>query len=65
MIYLWIKLLGLEQKEDEESYRMLRERERRQVYLFDYAEEYCSITDYGQLVIQQRLQMVHWIVEVS
>ncbi|XP_022877134.1 cyclin-SDS [Olea europaea var. sylvestris] len=56
-------LLGLEQKEDEESYRMLRERERRQVYLFDYAEEYCSITDYGQLVIQQRLQMVHWIVE--
>ncbi|CAI9755247.1 unnamed protein product [Fraxinus pennsylvanica] len=56
-------LLGLEQKEDEESYRMLRERERRQVYLFDYAEEYCSITDYGHLVIQQRLQMVHWIVE--
>ncbi|KAL2545832.1 Cyclin-SDS [Forsythia ovata] len=56
-------LLGLEQEEDEESYRMLRKRERRQVYLFDYAEEYCSITDYGHLVIQQRLQMVHWIVE--
>ncbi|KAL2518662.1 Cyclin-SDS [Abeliophyllum distichum] len=56
-------LLGLEQEEDEESYRMLRKRERRQVYLFDYAEEYCSVTDYGHLVIQQRLQMVHWIVE--
>ncbi|KAL3824023.1 hypothetical protein ACJIZ3_020052 [Penstemon smallii] len=56
-------LLGLVDVEDEESYRMLMKRERRQVYLRDYAEEYCNTTDYGHLVIQQRLHMVHWIVE--
>ncbi|XP_059308842.1 cyclin-SDS [Lycium ferocissimum] len=54
---------GLENEEDEESYRMIRNRERRQLYLHDYAEEYCSTTDYGDLVVQQRLQMVHWILE--
>ncbi|XP_073137965.1 cyclin-SDS [Henckelia pumila] len=57
-----INLLGLEE-EDEESYKIIRNRERRQMYLRDYAEEYCSTTDYGNLVIQQRQQMVHWIVE--
>lgn len=56
---------GLEDEEDEESYRMIRNRERRQLYLHDYAEEYCSTTDYGDLIVQQRLQMVHWILEVS
>ncbi|RAL47842.1 hypothetical protein DM860_011427 [Cuscuta australis] len=54
--------LGLGE-EDEESYRMLRSRERRQVYLRDYTKEYCSDTCYGELVIQQRLKMVHWIVQ--
>ncbi|WMV22996.1 hypothetical protein MTR67_016381 [Solanum verrucosum] len=54
---------GLEDEEDEESYRMIRNRERRQLYLHDYAEEYCSTTDYGDLIVQQRLQMVHWILE--
>lgn len=58
-------VLGLEEEEDEESYRMIRKRERRQVYLHDYAEEYCSTTNYGDLIIQQRLEMVHWIVEQS
>ncbi|KAL3502092.1 hypothetical protein ACH5RR_036541 [Cinchona calisaya] len=58
-------LLGLEEEEDEESYKMFRRRERKQVYLHDYAEEYCSNTHYGDLIIQQRLQMVHWIVEQS
>lgn len=56
---------GLEEEEDEESYRMIRKRERRQLYLHDYAEEYCSTTDYGDLIVQQRLQMVRWILEVS
>ncbi|CAI9096804.1 OLC1v1033023C1 [Oldenlandia corymbosa var. corymbosa] len=60
-----ITLLGLEEKDDEESYRMIRIRERRQVYFHDYAEEYCSSTNYGDLIVQQRLQMVHWIVEQS
>ncbi|KAK9277331.1 hypothetical protein L1049_006872 [Liquidambar formosana] len=58
-------LFRFEDEEDEESYKMFRSRERRQVYLRDYAEEYCSTTEYGDLVIQQRLQMVHWIVEQS
>lgn len=55
--------LGLDDEEDEESFRMLRKRERRQEYVHDYAEEYCNNSAYGDLVIQQRLQMVHWIVE--
>lgn len=50
--------------EDEESFRMMRKRERRQEYMHDYAEEYCNKTAYGELVIQQRLCMVHWIIEV-
>ncbi|CAH9095970.1 unnamed protein product [Cuscuta epithymum] len=54
--------LGLED-EDEESYRLLRRRERRQVYIRDYAKEYCSGTGYGELIVKQRLKMVHWIVE--
>ncbi|KAI3453190.1 hypothetical protein Pfo_009853 [Paulownia fortunei] len=58
-----INVLGLEDEEDEESYRMMRKRERRQEYVHDYAEEYCITTAYGELVIQQRLHMVHWIVE--
>ncbi|XP_019176526.1 PREDICTED: cyclin-SDS [Ipomoea nil] len=53
------------EEEDGERYRMLRSRERRQVYLRDYAEEYCLDTGYGDLVVQQRLQMVHWIVQQS
>ncbi|KAK4423371.1 Cyclin-SDS [Sesamum alatum] len=55
--------LGLEDEEEEESYRMMRKRERRQEYVHDYAQEYCNTTEYGELVIQQRLHMVHWIVE--
>jgi hypothetical protein len=54
-----------EDEEDEESYEALRERERRQAFPYNYAEEYCSTTDYGDLVLQQRFHMVHWIVEVS
>nr|GMD28209.1 long-chain acyl-CoA synthetase 8 [Ipomoea batatas] len=39
------------EEDDGERYRMLRNRERRQVY--------------GYLVVQKRLQMVHWIVQQS
>ncbi|KAL3824536.1 hypothetical protein ACJIZ3_020565 [Penstemon smallii] len=56
-------LLGLVDEEVEKSYRMIMKRERGQVYLGDYAEEYCNTTDYGHLVIQQRLHKVNWIVE--
>ncbi|KAJ0683158.1 putative cyclin domain-containing protein [Helianthus annuus] len=60
-----IKLLRPEDEEHEESYQMMKVRERRQVYLHDYAEEYCGMTECGDLVVQQRLQMVHWIMEQS
>ncbi|KAK9051209.1 hypothetical protein SSX86_027837 [Deinandra increscens subsp. villosa] len=60
-----IKLLRPEDEEHEESYQMMKKRERRQVYLHDYAEEYCGMTEYGDLVVQQRLHMVHWIIEQS
>ena len=43
----------------------LRERERRQLFLLDYPELYRTTTEYGDLILQQRLQMVHWIIEVS
>ncbi|KAL7607475.1 hypothetical protein Lser_V15G15357 [Lactuca serriola] len=60
-----IKLLRPEDEEHEESYQMMRQRERRQVYLHNYADEYCGTKEYGHLVVQQRLQMVHWIIEQS
>ncbi|XP_071708912.1 cyclin-SDS-like [Rutidosis leptorrhynchoides] len=60
-----VKLLRPEDEEYEESYWMLKQRERRQVYLHDYAEEYCRVKEYGDLVVQQRIQMVHWIIEES
>ncbi|KAJ0462140.1 putative cyclin [Helianthus annuus] len=60
-----LKLLKPEDEEHEESYQVMKVRERRQVYLHDYAEEYCGMTEYGDLVVQQRLQMVHWIMEQS
>ncbi|XP_051149287.1 cyclin-SDS [Andrographis paniculata] len=58
-------VLGVEDEEYEEMYTMMRKRERRQKYVHDYAEEYHNTTDYGELIIQQRLHMVHWIVEQS
>ncbi|XP_050234106.1 cyclin-SDS [Mercurialis annua] len=50
-------------EDDEDSYQRLRERERRQLFLHDYVEVYRSTTEYGELVSQQRLLMVHWIIE--
>ncbi|GMH26273.1 hypothetical protein Nepgr_028116 [Nepenthes gracilis] len=55
-----------EDEEDEESYRRLRSRERKKALkLNDYAVEADSKTEYGTLIIEQRLLMVNWIVEVS
>ncbi|KAL9352680.1 hypothetical protein Peur_055360 [Populus x canadensis] len=55
----------LDDEEDEESYKRLRERERRQLFLHDYPELYRNNTEFGDLILQQRLQMVHWIIEQS
>ncbi|KAF6144702.1 hypothetical protein GIB67_006194 [Kingdonia uniflora] len=57
-------LLKFEDEEHEESYKKFRTRERR-IVLRNYAEEYVSTTEYGDLVLQQRLLMVNWIVELS
>ena len=53
-----------EAEEDEESYKRFRSRERNEAVLRDYVEEYSSSTDYGDLILGQRLQMVNWIMEV-
>ncbi|KAL4009947.1 hypothetical protein IC575_030858 [Cucumis melo] len=58
-------ILRFEELDDEEAYRMFRNRERRQLIIHDYIEEYRSTTDYGDLILQQRSNMVQWIVEVS
>ncbi|KEH40656.1 carboxy-terminal domain cyclin [Medicago truncatula] len=50
--------------DDEESYQMLRKRERRQAFMWNYGERYFSATDFAE-VFQQRSRMVHWIVEHS
>ncbi|XP_042502903.1 cyclin-SDS isoform X2 [Macadamia integrifolia] len=58
-------LMKFEDEEYEESYRNFRNRERRQNFLHDYTVDYYSVTEYGELVLQQRLVMVNWIVERS
>ncbi|XP_057979433.1 cyclin-SDS [Malania oleifera] len=58
-------LLRFERDEDEESYQRFRNRERRMAFLHNYAEDYRCTTEYGDLILQQRLEMVHWIVEQS
>ncbi|KAL0540376.1 hypothetical protein IC582_024613 [Cucumis melo] len=58
-------ILRFEELDDEEAYRMFRNRERRQLIIHDYIEEYRSTTDYGDLILQQRSNMVQWIVERS
>lgn len=45
--------------EAEISYELLRRRERRQVYLRNYGQEF------GETVLELRSVMVHWIIEVS
>uniref|UniRef100_F6HFC0 Cyclin-like domain-containing protein n=1 Tax=Vitis vinifera TaxID=29760 RepID=F6HFC0_VITVI len=57
-------LLRFEDEDDEESYQRFRSRERK-ACLHDYGKEYCSKTEYGGLVAEQRLLMVHWILEQS
>lgn len=57
--------LKFEDDEVEESYQMLRNRERGSVFLRDYTGEYSSTTEYGGLILQQRSHMIHWITEIS
>ncbi|WVZ09921.1 hypothetical protein V8G54_014451 [Vigna mungo] len=54
-----------EDSDDEDSYQMLRKRERKQGFVSNYGERYFSTTEFGETVLEQRAQMVHWIVEQS
>ncbi|CAL0318589.1 unnamed protein product [Lupinus luteus] len=64
-VTLKYKYERFEDLDDEESYKMLRKRERKQVLMSNYAETYISTTEVGELVLQQRSQMVRWITEQS
>ncbi|PNY15225.1 cyclin-sds-like protein [Trifolium pratense] len=64
-ISLQLNFSKFEDLDDEDSYQMLRKRERRQVFIWNYAERYFSTTKFTDLVFQQRSKMVHWIIEQS
>ncbi|XP_045803379.1 cyclin-SDS [Trifolium pratense] len=64
-ISLQLNFSKFEDLDDEDSYQMLRKRERRQVFMWNYAERYFSTTKFTDLVFQQRSKMVHWIIEQS
>ena len=51
--------------DDEDSYQMLRKRERKQGFVSNYGDRYFSTTEFGDIVIEQRALMVQWIVEVG
>ncbi|OVA13882.1 Cyclin [Macleaya cordata] len=57
--------LRFEDEIHEESYKKFRSRERREVVLRDYINEYFSTSEYGDLVLEQRMVMVNWIIEES
>ncbi|KAG2319868.1 hypothetical protein Bca52824_013081 [Brassica carinata] len=57
------ELVRFEDEEVEESYQLLRERERSHAYLRDYAKAYCSRMDHTDFIPHLRLIMVQWIVE--
>ncbi|KAE9605277.1 hypothetical protein Lalb_Chr10g0095591 [Lupinus albus] len=63
-VTLKYKYERFEDLDEEENYQMLRKRERKQVFMSNYAETYISTTEVGELVLQQRSQMVRWITEV-
>lgn len=55
-----------EDLDDEESYERFRRRERREAVARDYTEVYGSMPGSdGPLVVEQRVVMVNWIIEVS
>ncbi|XP_050373883.1 cyclin-SDS [Argentina anserina] len=57
--------MKFEDDEVEESYQMLRNRERLKLFVRDYTVDYSSTTEYGRLILHQRSFMVRWICEVS
>ncbi|TKY69213.1 Cyclin-SDS protein [Spatholobus suberectus] len=60
-----VNFVRFEDSDDEESYQILRKRERRQGFLTNYGERYFCTTEFGETVLEQRTQMVQWMVEQS
>ncbi|KAJ8498488.1 hypothetical protein OPV22_009040 [Ensete ventricosum] len=58
-------LMRFEDEEDEESYRRLRSRERRDAAVHNYAEEYSNTTNDGGLILEQRIVMINWMLAHS
>ncbi|KAH7656633.1 Cyclin-like protein, partial [Dioscorea alata] len=56
-------VMRFEEEDDEEGYKGLRRRERRNGAPTSYADEYTDETINGDLILQQRLLMVNWIIE--
>ncbi|KAK9691901.1 hypothetical protein RND81_09G227300 [Saponaria officinalis] len=55
-----------EEEEYEESYKLLRSRERKQAAkVTNYIEEYHNETIFGGVIVEQRLVMVNWIIQLS
>ncbi|KAL9259204.1 Cyclin-SDS-like protein [Drosera capensis] len=56
-----------EDEDDEECYKKLRSRERKQPIdqVIDYAHDECdTVSEYGSMILEQRTLMVNWIIEV-
>nr|AVN89881.1 cyclin family protein [Cymbidium sinense x Cymbidium lancifolium] len=47
----------------EESYQIFRNRERKEIALHDYSDGYYGTTNFGDLILGQRLVMVNWMLE--
>lgn len=57
-----------EDEDDEQCYRKLRSRERKQPMdqVIDYAHDECdTVSEYGSMILEQRTLMVNWIIETS
>ncbi|KAK9115829.1 hypothetical protein Sjap_014776 [Stephania japonica] len=54
--------LRFEDADHEESYTSFRSREKK-VRAQSYAEVYCTTTECGDMILQQRFRIVNWIVE--
>ncbi|KAH0435568.1 hypothetical protein IEQ34_026575 [Dendrobium chrysotoxum] len=52
-------------KDIEESYQIFRRRERNEIALHDYSDGYYATTNFGDLILGQRLAMVNWMLEVT
>ncbi|PKU70787.1 Cyclin-SDS-like [Dendrobium catenatum] len=50
-------------KDIEESYQIFRSRERNEIALHDYSDDYYATTNFGDLILGQRLAMVNWMLE--